>query len=385
MPRVNDLSCSLVALEQDTTLIVVVEMSQSSWLVGGIVPGLERRPLKKLEPDAPGLLALIERWRGEAERTGARIERVVLAYEAGRDGFWLARWLLARGIEAYVMHATSVAVSREHRRAKTDRLDAALLQRAFLGWLRGEVKHCQMVAIPTLDEEDARRPGREREALTEEKTRIVNRLKGALARLGIRGFKPELRKAPEKLSALVTPEGGPLAPNIAAELGRDMERLRLIKAQIKVIDAARVEWLKTAPRQGPAAMIGLLAQVYGLGLETSATLVHEAFSRDLRDRRAVARYGGLTGSPDESGSRRRMKGLSRSGNARVRRVMIQLAWRFLRFQKASALAQWWRTQTEGGRKRTVMIVALARKLLIALWRMATQGVVPEGLVLHPQS
>lgn len=384
MPQVNDLSCSLVALEQDTTLIVVVEMSQSSWLVGAIAPGLERRPLKKLEPDAPGLLGLIERWRGEAVRAGARIERVVLAYEAGRDGFWLARWLLARGIEAYVIHATSVAVSREHRRAKTDRLDTALLQRAFLGWLRGEAKHCQMVAIPTLEEEDARRPGREREALTEEKTRIVNRLKGALARLGIRGFKPELRKAPEKLAALVTPEGAPLLPNIAAELGRDMERLRLIKAQIKTIDAARAAWLKTAPRQGVAAMVRVLAQVYGLGLETSATLTYEAFSRALRDRRAVARYGGLTGAPDESGSRRRKKGLSKSGNARVRRVMIQAAWRFLRFQKDSALAQWWRTQTQGGRKRTVMIVALARKLLIALWRMATQGVVPEGLVLRPR-
>jgi transposase len=385
MPRVNDLSCSLVALEQDTTVIVVVEMSQSSWLVGGVVPGLERRPLKKLEPDAAGLLALIERWRGDAERAGARIERVALAYEAGRDGFWLARWLLARGIEAFVMHATSVAVSREHRRAKTDRLDAALLQRAFLGWLRGEARHCQMVAIPTVEEEDARRPGREREALTEEKTRIVNRLKGALARLGIRGFKPELRKAHEKLADLVTPEGAPLAPNIAAELGRDMERLRLVKTQIKAIEAARAQWLKTAPRQGAAGMIDLLAQVYGLGLETAATLVHEAFSRDLRDRRAVARYGGLTGSPDESGSRRRAKGLSKSGNARVRRVMIQLAWRFLGFQKASALAQWWRRQVEGGRKPTVMIVALARKLLIALWRMVTQGVVPEGLVLHPQS
>ena len=286
MPKVlMDLSCSLVALEQDTTLIVVVEMSQSSWLVGGIVPGLERRPLKKLEPDGPGLLALIDRWRGEAERAGARIERVVLAYEAGRDGFWLARWLLARGIEAYVIHSTSVAVSREHRRAKTDRLDTALLQRAFLGWLRGEAKHCQMVAIPTIEEEDARRPGREREALTEEKTRIVNRLKGALARLGIRGFKPELRRAHEQLAALTTPEGGPLAPNIAAELSRDMERLRLIKAQIKAIDAARVEWLKTSPRQGAAAMVSLLAQVYGLGLETAAVLVHEVFSRDLRDRR----------------------------------------------------------------------------------------------------
>jgi len=161
MPQTNDLSRSLVALEQDNTLIAVVEMSAASWLVGGLVPGLAREPQKKLEPDAPALLKLIHRWRDEAEKAGRRIKRIVVAYEAGRDGFWLARWLIARSVEVYVIHSTSVAVSREHRRAKTDRLDVGLLKRSLLGWLRGEAGHCRMAAIASLEAEDARRPNRE--------------------------------------------------------------------------------------------------------------------------------------------------------------------------------------------------------------------------------
>src|SRR5437763_5482018 len=210
MPQPNDLSRSLVALDQNSTIIAVIEMSQSSWLVAGMLPGIERQPGKKLEPSPERLLGLLHRWRYEAVRAGRMITRIALAFEAGRDGFWLARWLAARGIEAYVIHASSVAVSREHRRAKTDRLDIELLKRAFLGWLRGERDHCKMAAIPTLEAEDARRPSREREALVGERTRLINRMKGALARLGIRNFKPDLRKASERLAALRTPEGVPL-------------------------------------------------------------------------------------------------------------------------------------------------------------------------------
>src|SRR5881398_3590544 len=158
MQKLNDLSRSLTALEPDGTLIAVIEMSLSSWLIGGILPGVERQPLKKLAVDESALLKLLHRWREEAEKAGRRIERIALAFEAGRDGFWLARWLRARGIEVYVIHSTSVAVSREHRRAKTDRLDTGMLMRVFLGWLRGERGHCRMVAIPTLEEEDAKRP-----------------------------------------------------------------------------------------------------------------------------------------------------------------------------------------------------------------------------------
>ena len=314
-------------------------MSQSSWLVAGMVPGVVRQPLKKLEPDPDELHRLLERWRAEAVKSGQTIERIVLAYEAGRDGFWLARWLQARGIEGHVIHSTSVAVSREHRRAKTDRLDTAMLMRVFLGWLRGERGHCGMVAIPAIEEEDAKRPSRERESLVEERSRITNRMKSTLARLGIRGFKPALRKAPERLAALRTPEGSAIPPNTLDELRRDMARLAVVRGQIKEIEQARLERLEQAPAEGPNAMVRLLARIVGVGVETADMLVREVLSRNLRDRRAVACYAGLTGSPDESGSKRREKGLVKAGNARVRRGLIQLAWRFLMFQRDSALAQ----------------------------------------------
>jgi transposase len=386
MPQPNDLSRSLVAFQQDSTLVAVVEMSRSSWLVAGIVPGIRRHPLKKLDSSEEALLALLGRWRDEAAAAGCTITRLAVAFEAGRDGFWLARWLRARGVEAHVIHPTSVAVSREHRRAKTDRLDTELLKRAFLGWLRGEPDHCSMAAIPTLGQEDAKRPSRERESLVGERTRIVNRMKGALARLGVRGFKPTLRGAPERLEALRTPEDAPLPPNTLAELRRDMARLRLVRDQIAEIEAARLERLRQAPAEDrPHAMVRLLARVIGVGIETADMLVREVLSRNLRDRKAVARYAGLTGSPDESGARRREKGLARVGNARVRRGMLQLAWRFLRFQGDSQLARWYRARTADARggTRKAMIVALARKLLIALWRLASTGEAPEGVALRP--
>ena len=384
MQTLNDLSRSLIALEPASTLIAVIEMSLSSWLVAGVVPGIERQPLKKLAVDESALLRLLHRWREEAEKAGCRIERIVVAFEAGRDGFWLARWLKARSIEAHVIHAASVAVSREHRRAKTDRLDAELLKRAFLGWLRGERDHCKVVAIPTLKDEDAKRPSRERESLVGEQSRIVNRMKAALIRLGIRGFNPKLKRAAGRLDDLRTPEGEPIPPNTLAELRRDMERRRLVSNQIRQIEQARLEHFEQTPNDGPHAMVRLLARVIGVGVETADMLVHEVLSRNMRDRRAIARYAGLTGSPDESGRKRRERGLARSGNGRVRRGMVQLAWRFLTYQKESALAQWYRARTEnalGARKP--MIVALARKLLIALWRFVRQGVVPDGVVLRP--
>jgi transposase len=386
MQKLNDLSRSLSPLEPDGTLIAVIEMSLSSWLVAGIVPGVERQPLKKLEVDENALLKLLNRWREEAKKAGHRIERIAVAFEAGRDGFWLARWLRSHDIEAHVIHTSSVAVSREHRRAKTDRLDTELLKRSFLGWLRGERNHCKMVAIPTIKDEDAKRPNREHESLVGEQSRIINRMKAALIRLGIRGFNPKLKKAAERLDGLRTPEGEPIPPNTLAELRRDMARRRLVSDQIRQIEDARLERLKQAPSDGPHAMVRLLARVIGVGVETADMLVQEVLSRSMRDRRAVARYAGLTGSPDESGRKRREKGLTRSGNARVRRGMIQLAWRFLMFQKDSTLAQWFRTRTENARgTRKTMIVALARKLLIALWRLVQEGVVPDGVVLRPAS
>src|SRR5499433_905764 len=383
----DDSKACLTAFIQDSTLTVVIEMSLANWLVAGMIPGVDRQPLKKIAPNPEVLLQLLHRWRDEAIKAGKEITRIAVAYETGRDGFWLARWLRARGIDAHVIHATSVAISREHRRAKTDRIDTAMLRRGFLGWLRGEPGHCSMAIVPTVEEEDAKHPHRERETLIKQRTSTVNRMKSILIKFGVRDFNPALRKAPAKLASVRTPEGIPLPSNAVAALQRHMQRFSIIKEQIKAIERTRLQRLQRDPTEKFNAMVFLLVRIIGFGVETAQQLVHEMLSRSLRDRKAVARYAGLTGSPDESGSKRREKGLSRAGNVRVRSGMIQLAWRFVRFQKNSALAQWFAARTADGRASTrkTMIVALARKLLIALWRLVTRDEVPRGVVLRPAS
>jgi transposase len=351
----NDLSRSLVAFDQNSTLVAVVELSLKSWVIAGLVPGVERSPLKKQGADPDALLALLHRWVAEAVKAGREITRIVVAYEAGRDGFWLARWLRGRGIECHVIHPNSIPVTREHRRAKSDRLDTVGLARSVLGWLRGEVKHCSMAAIPTLAEEDARRPTREHEMLIKDRSRIINRMKATMVRYGIRNFNVKLRKAADKLAGLLTAEGVPLPANTLEELRREMVRLQLIREQLAAIEKARLARLKRAPREGTHPMLLMLAKVLGVGVETADMLVHEILTRDLRDERAVGRYAGLTGSPDESGSKRREQGLARAGNARVRRGMVQLAWRWLMFQRRAP----WRSGT--ARARSARAATFARR------------------------
>ena len=241
-----------------------------------------------------------------------------------------------------------------------------------------------MAEIPTLEQEDAKRPNREHQSLVGERTRVINRMKGCLVRLGIRGFNPKLRKAPELLAGLRTPEGEPIPPNMQAELKHDMARLQLIREQIDEVEKARFARLHVAPNRGLSAQVRLLCRVVGIGIETADMLVHEVLWRKLRDRRAVARYAGLTGAPDQSGEKSYEKGLAKAGNPRVRRGMVQLAWRFIRFQPDSDLAKWFYARTADGRKKTrkTMIVALARKLLIALWRLVTTGEIPAGVTLR---
>ena len=385
MAKFNDLSRSLVALAEDSTFIAAIELSRSRRLVGALVPGLRRDPRKKLQPDADALLGLLHRWRHKAIAAGRKIERVCVAYEVGRDGFWRVRWLRGRGIECEVIHPTSIPVSREHRRAKSDRLDLGLLLRAFLGWLRGEAKHCSLVAVPTVEEEDTIRPIRERDCLVVEATRLVNPMTSVLALYGISSFNVKLKKAPAKRASLRTAEGEPLPPNTEEELRLAMQRRQMIKARIAAIEAARLKRLKQAPQTGPNAMIVLLACIVGVGIETAEMLMRAVLSGPLRDRRAVAGNAGLTGSPDESGSKRREQGLAKAGSAWVRRGLIQLAWRLLTHQSDCELVKWYRERTVDGRgiTRKVMIVAMARKLLIALWEYVATGKVSPGMRLHP--
>lgn len=369
------------ACDYDSTLVVALELSGKSWEIGAVVPGLSRRPRRRVAPrDVAGLLRALERWRSEAAAAGHPVRRVVLTYEAGRDGFWIARALLAQGIDVQVVHPASIPVPRRRRRAKTDRIDLDMLLRTLLAWLRGEPRVCSMVRIPDATEEDARRPGRERARLIAERLELESRIDGLLCLHGVAGFKPRLKKAMERLEALSDAAGAALPRHTMAELRRLMVRHRLASDQIKEIEAERDQVVTVARPDRAERMIQLLVRIVGLGVETATVLVREVLCRSFRDRRKLASYVGVTGTPFHSGGMAREQGIDRHGNARARRILVQLAWRWLRFQPDSALSRWFHERTGGakGRIRKVMILALARKLLIALWRYVETGEIPAG-------
>jgi transposase len=371
------------AFDHDSTLVIALELSGKSWEAGAIVPGITRRPRRRLEPrDMAGLLKTIERWKTEATAAGKTVKRVVLTYEAGRDGFWIARYLLAREIEVHIMHPASIPVDRKHRRAKTDRLDLDMLLRTLLAWLRGEPRACTIVSIPSEAEEDMRRPERERERLVSERVALENRIGNLLCLHGVGGFKPRLKKAAEKLEALRDFAGEPLPEQLMEELRRLLARHQLVSEQMRAIEAAREQALMAEKSDRAARRIQMLAGLYGLGLGTATTLTYEVFCRLFRNRQAIACFVGLTGTPFNSGGSEREQGISKNGNPRVRRLLMQLAWRWLRLQPQSELSQWFMERTGGakGRIRKVMIVAVARKLLIALWRYVETGELPAGAI-----
>jgi transposase len=373
------------AFDHDSTLVVAMELSGKSWQLGAVIPGVARRPRRSLKPrDMDELQRILERWKAEAAKAGRTVARVVVAYEAGRDGFWIARYLIERGIEVQVMQPASIPVERKGRRAKTDRIDLDMLLRTLLAWLRGEPRVCAMVRVPSEEEEDARRPGRERDKLTRERVSLENQIESLLCLHGICGFRPRLKKAKEKLEELRTRSGANLPRETMAQLRRLMIRHRLLSEQLAEIDAAREAEVEAAAK-APAAergqrMIRLLVAICGMGLETATQLVREVLCRRFGDRRAVAAFVGLTGSPFQSGGTEREQGISKNGNKRVRGLMMQLTWRWLKFQPGSALSRWYagRVGDAKGRIRKIMAVALARKLLVALWRYVETGVIPEG-------
>ena len=373
------------AFDHDSTLVVAMELSGKSWQLGAVVPGVSRRPKRGLKVgDTDELLRILERWKAEAAKAGRTIARVVVAYEAGRDGFWIARDLTERGIEVQVKQPASIPVERKGRRAKTDRIDLDMLLRTLLAWLRGEPRVCAMVRVPSEEEEDARRPGRERHKLTRERVSIENQIQSLLLLHGIYGFRARLKKAKEKLEALRMRSGASLPRETMAQLRRLMIQHRLFSEQLAEIDAAREAELAAAakapdPDRGQR-MIRLLVGICGMGLETATQLVREVLCRPFRDRRAVAAFVGLTGTPYQSGGMEREQGISKNGNKRVRGLMMQLTWRWLKFQPDSALSRWYaeRVGDAKGRIRKIMAVALARKLLVALWRYVQDGVIPEG-------
>jgi transposase len=362
--------------------VTVLELSGKTWLLGAVVPGISRRPKKSVAArDLGAVVKAIEGWKAEASRAGRAVSRVVLAFEASRDGFWIARALRERRIEVHVMHPASLSKEKRGRQAKTDRTDVDLLLTRLLGWLRGEPRHCTMAAIPSEEEEDMREPGRRRETLAGARLKVENQIGSLLIRFGGVDFRPRLKKAADRLADLRTVDGRPLPPNTMDSLRRLMAQHRLLSEPLKEIEAARQAVVEVVEPDRIQRMIRRLVAIVGVGVETATTLVHEAFSRFFRDRQALAAFVGMTGTPYDSGGSKREQGLSKNGNPRVRRILTQLTWRWIRHQSGSALTRWFLARVGGanGRIKKIMAMALARKLLVALWRFVTTGVVPEGV------
>jgi transposase len=367
---------------------VSIELSVASWLVAARLPKIEKLRLHRLEGgDTAGLLSVIADIRSRASaKLGSAVD-VACCFEAGRDGFWLHRLLTTNGIAAYVLEPTSILVNRRARRAKTDRLDAEGMLRVLATWLGGDRQVCSMVRVPTPDEEDAKRPHREREHLVQDKLRIENRIEALLFTQGIRG-RPSLRSWERNVAALRTGDGRALPQLLRTELDRLRRRLVLVLELIRELEADRAKALEAA--EPPDLMIGKIAalqRLRGIGDNFAAVLTREVFYRSFGNRRQLASYVGITPMPYQSGSMDRDRKISRAGNPRARTTMIQLAWLWLRYQPDSALARWFRERVGAlqGRTRRIAIVAMARKLLIALWRYVETGVVPDGSVIGTQT
>jgi len=375
-------------LDYERTLILAIELSNTSWVLAAQIPGLPGVKAKRsIEPTPEALMAAIGSYRARAEKAGRNVDRVVAVYEAGWSGFWLVRWLAKYGIETHVIQPSSVPVDRRARRAKSDGIDAELLLRTLLAWLRGEPRVCSMVPMPTEADEDARRRVRERAELVAERVGLVNRISAILATLGAGEYNPLRRDRRQRLDELRTALGDSLPTHAHAKIARMLDRLELLLIQITELEQSRDAVLEDKTPDRAASMIQQLAKLRGIGVQTATVLVREGFVREFANGKALGSYAGLTATPYSSGGIEREQGIGKAGNARLRTVMVELAWLWQRYQPASAQVSWFRERISGtGRRmRKVMVVALARKLLIALWRFATQGVVPEGAVMKPAS
>lgn len=371
-------------------IFVSLELSRSTWLITSLSPGKGEKMSKHSVP-AGEIAALLARFSDLREKALARAQKrfpLIVIQEAGLDGFWIHRVLQSEGIESHVVDAASIAVSRRRRRAKTDRIDGEALVRTLMAYKRGEPRVCAMVRAPSPEEEDKRRLCRERKTLIAERVQHVNRIKGLLFSQGASGYEPFRRNRREKLEELKTGDGRPLPPHLKAQISRELDRLELLLEQIKAVERARdVLLVPAAAGANPPTPQAALMNLRGIGPESTAILWLEAFYRDFPNRKQVAAYAGLAPTPWKSGSIAQEQGVSKAGNARLRLAMIELAWIWLRHQPQSALSRWFheRVARHGGRVRKSTIVALARKLLIALWKYATAGVVIEGAVMKEAS
>ena len=370
------------AVDYETTLILAIEVSNKSWVLAAQVPGLPHTKAKRtIDPEAKALQAAIAGYRARAAAIGRSIERVIAVYEAGWSGFWLARWLMSHGVEVHVVQPSSVPVDRRARRAKSDGIDSELLLRTLLAWLRGEPRVCSMVPIPDEADEDARRCVRERTELVG----LTNRIGAILATLGVSDYNPLLRNRSRRLAELRTALGEPLPTNAHAKIKRLLVRLELVLTQIAELERERDAVMETEASDRASTMIQQLTTLRGIGVQSATVLVREAFVRGFANGKALGSYAGLASSPYSSGGIDREQGIGKAGNRRVRTVMVELAWLWTRYQPGAAQVCWFRERVgaTGRRARKTMVVALARKLLIALWRFVIDGVLPEGAVFKP--
>ena len=368
-------------------IFVSLELSRSTWLVTSLSPGKGERMSKHgvTAGNVAELLTLFAELRRKAEVRTGQSYPIITIQEAGLDGFWLHRVLQQNGIESHVVDPASIAMPRRRRRAKTDRIDGETLLRTCLAYKRGEPRVCAMVVAPSPEEEDRRRLCRERRTLIGERITHVNRIKGLLFAQGICGYGPLRRDRRARLEALRTGDGRELPSHLKAQIGRELDRIELLLDQIKAVEAAQDALLATARKPASEEAVPdpvtMLLALRGVGANFAAALWSEAFYRQFANRRQVAAYAGLAATPWQSGGIRHEQGVSKAGNPRLRTTMIQLAWLWIRHQPQSALTRWFKERSQQGRKRA--IVALARKLLVALWKYVTQGVVIEGAVMKP--
>ena len=363
---------------------MVFELGKAQWKLGLAVPGgrLSRHTLEG--GDAEGALRLISKTREKLERQLGRPVQVVSCYEAGYDGFWLHRWLVTRGIDNRVLDPASIQVNRRKRRAKTDRLDLEQLMAALMRHCWGDRFACKTVHVPSPSQEDDRRPWRERQRLVNERTQHINRLKGLLHGQGVRDALPRAKGFCAWLAGVRTSDGRSLPAHLMAELKREHARLQLVEEQIAELEAQAATARQAAHPSPLAAKINQLIDLKSVGPVSSQVLVGEVFFRYFKNRRQVGSYFGLTGTPFNSGDSQREQGISKAGNPRARSTAVELAWMWRRHQPASALSRWFEARVghQKGRVKRIAIVAMARKLMVALWRFLEHGVVPEGAILQ---
>lgn len=366
-------------------IFVSLELSRSTWLITSLSPGRGERMSRHsvTAGDAAGLMKLFADLKRKAQARTGESYPIITIQEAGLDGFWLHRLLQQNDIESHVVDPASIATSRRRRRAKTDRLDGETLLRALLAYKRGEPRVCAMVVAPSPEEEDRRRICRERQTLIAERIAHVNRIKGLLFSQGISDYAPLRGDRRARLKALSTGDGRELPSHLKAQIGRELDRIELLLEQIKAVEAERDALLaaasQPADKKDAPEPVAMLLALRGIGANFAAVLWSEAFYRQFSNRRQVAAYAGLAATPWRSGGIAREQGVSKAGNPRLRTTMIQLAWLWIRHQGQSALARWFKQRSQQGRKSA--IVALARKLLVALWKYVTAGVVIEGAVM----